>query len=374
MHTLLVVDDDEAILGTYGPALRHAGYSVYTATSGAEGLELAHRHLPDLILCDINMPGMDGRNVLQTLREDPTLAVKQIVLMTGNSHSITPRSGMELGADDFLVKPIEFQDLLSCVAARLQRAQLHWRVGDRVLGELRASLRSTLPHEFFTPLAGILGLVEVLQGEWNRLRSDEISELLNEIDNSGWRLHRTLKNYLLILELQGQLKVEKVVESVLSPAEVKAAISVGLDNVNKRGDRRSDLHQSIEDCSVQGDAADISVIVEELVENACSFSQPGTPVQLNFSADGVLSVSDQGRGMTAEQIQQIGAFRQFDRKNFEQQGLGLGLIIVQQLAARCGARLFLESQPGRGTTARVAFMVSPPTVPSLPALPAYAAQ
>lgn len=374
MHTLLVVDDDEAILGTYGPALRHAGYSVYTATSGPQGLQLARQHLPDLILCDINMPGMDGRHVLRSLREDANLALKQIVLMTGNTHTITPRSGMELGADDFLVKPIEFQELLSCVAARLQRAQLHWRVGDQIVSDLRASLRSTLPHEFFTPLAGILGLVEVLQGEWPQLKSEEISELLTEINNSGWRLHRTLKNYLLLLELQGQLRTEKPVQPVLSPPETKSAVIFGLDSVSNRGNRRKDISCEIEDCSLCAESGDISVMVEELLENACSFSPPGTPVRLHLSADGILSISDQGRGMTPEQIQQIGAFQQFDRKHLEQQGLGLGLTIVGQLAARCGARLLIESRPGHGTTASVTFSCSSPDPALAPSLPSYAAK
>lgn len=364
MHTLLVVDDDEAILGTYGPALRHAGYSVFTATSGMEGLELARRHLPDLILCDINMPGMDGRNVLQTLRQDENLVLKQIVLMTGNTHIITPRSGMELGADDFLVKPIEFQELLSCVAARLQRAQLHWRVGDRIVNDLRASLRSTLPHEFFTPLAGILGLVEVLQAEWPQLKPPEIFELLGEIENSGWRLHRTLKNYLLLLELQGQLRTEKPMQA-LSPAMARKALLAGVNGVNKRGHREKDISCEIEDCNLQADTADLSAIVEELVENACAFSPPGTPVRVHLNAEGVLSVSDQGRGMTPEQIQQIGAFQQFGRRNFEQQGLGLGLVIVRHLATRCGAHLVIDSRAGSGTTAKVIFVCALPAKTSV---------
>lgn len=369
MRTLLVVDDDESILGTYGSALRHAGYNVFTAVTGTQGIELARRHLPDLILCDINMPGLDGRNVLQTLREDANLALKQIVLMTGNTRSITSRSGMEWGADDFLVKPIEFEELLACVKARLRRAALHWRVEDRIVNDLRTSLRSTLPHEFFTPLAGMLGLVEVLREQWTGLQPAEIADVLAEIDHSGWRLHRTLKNYLLALELEGKLKSDKTECSALSRADLQNAISSGIENVDKRRHRSNDISLQIGARTVYANAADLAVIVEELVENACSFSQPGTSIQVRLSAEGVMSVSDQGRGMTAEQIQQIGAFQQFDRKKFEQQGLGLGLVIVRNLTALCGATLLVESKAGEGTTVKVAFVPSTQATGTLNQLP-----
>lgn len=108
-------------------------------------------------------------------------------------------------------------------------------------------------------------------------------------------------------------------------------------------------------CTITAQAADLSTMTEELVDNACSFSRPGTPVAVRLDALGRLQVTDQGRGMTPEQIRQIGAFRQFDRKQHEQQGLGLGLVLVGKLAGRLGASFSLASEPGAGTTAQVEF-------------------
>ena len=111
MKTILIIDDDESILSIFSLALRSRGYRVIEASSGILGIELAKQHLPDLILSDISMPGADGQEVLQQIRQHPELSSKQVVLMTGQTHVVTLRQGMELGADDFLVKPVSLQAL-----------------------------------------------------------------------------------------------------------------------------------------------------------------------------------------------------------------------------------------------------------------------
>ena len=354
MKTLLVIDDDEAIRGNYSLALEHAGYHVLTAADGNQGVEIARRHLPDLILCDINMPGMDGRTVLRTLREDITAGATQIVLMTGNTKALSTREAMALGADDFLTKPFGVVQLMRCVEARLQRAQIHGRVADRAISDLRASLRSSLPHELFTPLAGILGLTAALRDDFPQLAPAEIRELLADIEKSGWRLHRTLKNYLMVLDLETGPAPEQATP-VLGGDDPPAAVTNGATTAARRHQREADLTVQASACTISVQAAELTTMTEEMVDNACSFSRPGTPITVRLTAPGRLQVSDQGRGMTPDQIRQIGAFRQFDRKKHEQQGLGLGLVLVGKLAARVGAGFSLASEPGTGTTVTVEF-------------------
>jgi two-component system sensor histidine kinase/response regulator len=354
MKTLLVIDDDEAILGSYGLALEHAGYRVLTASNGTQGIELARRHLPDLILCDINMPGMDGRNVLRTLRDDTAAGATQIVLMTGNTQALNTREAMALGADDFLTKPFGVVQLLRCVEARLQRAQIHGRVADQAVTDLRASLRSSLPHELFTPLAGILGLTAALRTDFPQMSPAEITGLLADIERSGWRLHRTLKNYLAVLDLEHGPAAEGA-PPVLGGDNTQVAVANAATTAARRHSREADLNVEAAPAVLALDAADMTSIVEELVDNACSFSRPGTPIAVRLDEHGRMQVTDRGRGMTSEQIAQIGAFRQFNRKKHEQQGLGLGLVLVRKLATRCGADFSLASEPGAGTTATVGF-------------------
>jgi two-component system sensor histidine kinase/response regulator len=353
MKTILLVDDDQQVRTMFGLALRRNGYHVIDADSGVAGLALARQHLPDLILTDINMPGGDGSNLLRDIRRDPELRSKQVVLMTGRPDLVTPRKGMEEGADDFLVKPVGLSALLSCVEARFSRASISWRVEDQMLTQLRSSVPANLPHEFFTPLAGIIGLMEILRSDFPELAPEEVQDIHNDIYQSALRLHRTLRNYLLILDLQNV--AAEAAAPPLPPREVEESIQTGATEALRLNQRREDLTVQVKACPISIKPGDLSRLVEELVDNAFKFSRQGTPVEVELSADGRLTVTDRGRGLTSEEINRIGAFQQFDRKKNEQQGLGLGLVLVQKLTAQCNGEFSINSQPGEGTRVQVAF-------------------
>jgi two-component system sensor histidine kinase/response regulator len=352
MRTILLIDDDKQIRTTFGLGLRQSGYHVIEAESGGAGLKMAQEFLPDLILTDINMPGGDGSTLLRDIRRDPELRSRQVVLMTGRPDLVPPRRGMEEGADDFLVKPVSLEALKNCMAARLNRASISWRVEDQMLVQLRSSIPSNLPHEFFTPLTGIIGLTEILQSELCDF-SPEVQEIHNDIHQSALRLHRTLRNYLLILDLQTERA--EVAVPFLSPCESEKRILAGVRQALRLNERSQDVTISAKGSSVLIRPDDLSQIVEELVDNACKFSRQGTPVKIEFGINGKLTVSDCGRGLTAEEISRVGAFRQFDRKKYEQQGLGLGLVLVQKLAAQCKAEFSMKSDPGVGTEVEISF-------------------
>ena len=358
MKTILLVDDDQQVRTMFGLALRKSGYHVIEADSGVTGLAMARQHLPDLILSDIHMPGGDGSTLLRDIRRDPELRSKQVVLMTGRPDLVTPRKGMEEGADDFLVKPVNLTALLNCVKARFSRASISWRVEDQMLAQLRSSVPSNLPHEFFTPLGGIIGLMEILRSDYPTLSPAEVTDIHNDVYQSALRLHRTLRNYLLILDLQ--TASSEPVPPPLLPREVEESIQAGVDEALRLNERREDVTVRVNACSISVKPGDLSRIVEELVDNACKFSRHGTPVLVELGADGRLTIKDQGRGLTSEEISRIGAFQQFDRKKHEQQGLGLGLVLVQKLTSQCTAEFSLNSQPGEGTQAQIMFPVSTP--------------
>ncbi len=266
---------------------------------------------------------------------------------------VTPRKGMEEGADDFLVKPVSLKALLSCVESRFKRASISWRVEDETLAHLRSSVPSQLPHEFFTPLAGIIGLVEVLRTPDAGLEPAEVADIHNDIYHSALRLHRTLRNYLLILDFPAP-SPEKITP-LLSPKKVEESIQAGVREALRVNTRQEDVVVEVKACTIAVTPDDLSRMVEELVDNACKFSRQGTPVKVEMSAEGRLTVTDQGRGLTAEEIEHIGAFHQFDRKKNEQQGLGLGLVLVQKIAALYQATFSITSEVGKGTQAQITF-------------------
>ena len=354
MKLILLIDDDEGIRFSFGETLRSRGYRVIEAESGEAGLKLARHQIPDLILTDIKMPGGDGQTLLRQIRADPELRGIQVILMTGRPDLVPARKGMEQGADDFLVKPITPDALCSCVKARLDRANIHWRVEDRVLSNLQSYMTSQLPHEFITPLAGILGLSEFLKTDSSNLSADEMNNIHNGIYQSALSLQRTVKNYLLILQM-GQESSPRVEKELLSSPKWLERFKTGVDSVVERQGRREDISLRWEECSIWVQPSDLTRIVEELVDNALKFSRVGTSVHVWLGSNGVLLVTDAGRGMSAEEIGQIGAFRQFDREKYEQQGLGLGLTLVQKLATRNGARFSVESKPAQGAQIRIEF-------------------
>lgn len=120
---ILVIDDDVRLRQQCVELLRLDGYDVLEAGNGREGVELARQKLPDLVLCDVTMPEMNGHRVLETLRAETRTAHLPFVFLTGWSEREDVRTGMNLGADDYLVKPVVPDELSAAVRARLARAE-----------------------------------------------------------------------------------------------------------------------------------------------------------------------------------------------------------------------------------------------------------
>jgi CheY-like chemotaxis protein len=283
MKRILIIDDEEPIRSTVGLILQAAGYNTLEADSGETGLALAREHLPDLTFCDVNMPKMDGQAVVRAFRTDPDLSTRQIVIMTGNPTKTTHRTAMNLGADDYLAKPFTADDIIRCAENRLKRADVHWRVENKTLQDLRGALRSTLPHEFFTPLVGIIGMSELIMEEAGQLSKTELVEMATDIQRSGQRLHRTLRNYLKILELDEVINSASPLPAAPLTADLtRQTVDIAIRNVALRHKREADLQVAQEPCTPGIGPNSLALIVEELAENAFGFSRQGTPVQLTL--------------------------------------------------------------------------------------------
>lgn len=118
-RSLLIVDDEPNILLSLQIFMRKAGFEVRTANTGEEALAEIARQPPDLVLLDVMMPGIDGFEVCQTIRADPKLAGVRIIFVTAKARAIEREKGLALGADDYVVKPFQMQDLLARIDAAL---------------------------------------------------------------------------------------------------------------------------------------------------------------------------------------------------------------------------------------------------------------
>jgi two-component system, sensor histidine kinase and response regulator len=358
MPKILVIDDDVLVCEMIATSLQVEGFETMRAHDGMEGVSAAKSYLPDLIVCDIIMPNLDGYGTLKAVREDPAIAMIPFVFLTGQSAKSDMRQGMDLGADDFLTKPVMIGELVAAIRTRLEKHQLVKKESDRKLEELRANLSISLPHEIRTPLSGIIGFAEVLRDDVKSLGAEEISEMAKIILKSATRLGHMVENFLTFAQL------EMLAATSTPNAFVGKETTMMFDlHVEEIADKKAKEFERIEDLTLTLGGAEAAIstqngkrIVEELVDNAFKFSSKGQSIEVTTRAvedQWEITVTDHGVGMAAQDIAQIGAYKQFQRKAREQQGSGLGLAIAMKLSRLYGGALTIQSDPGNGTQVTV---------------------
>ncbi len=160
MKNILVIDDSSDMRLTVSSTLAHAGYSVRQARDGREGIQKVIHQKPDLIICDVKMPGLDGYRTLEAIRKCPGTAAIPFILMTGSMGQNDFRRGMASGADDYLMKPFTPAELIAAVTSRFTRqlelqSDIFERVEKRHFEEFRQ-----LSKELSAPLSRLLSAVE----------------------------------------------------------------------------------------------------------------------------------------------------------------------------------------------------------------------
>ncbi|MDX2231268.1 MAG: response regulator [Leptolyngbyaceae cyanobacterium bins.349] len=359
MKRILVIDDDPLVRESLHDVLESYGFAALTANNGRTGLQLAAEKQPDLILCDVQMPELDGYAVLQALRAHPTLNTTPFVFLTARSDYSDLRQGMNLGADDYLPKPCGVDELLVVLNNRLQKHDVLQAQSRQQLDSLRSNIALSLPHEFRTPLAGILTSVELLRlvvdGSEN---ATEVIEIADTIQTAAQRLHRLIQNFLLYSKLEVAVrdpayKLSLTDEMVCEPLYTITTVTATLAAQYQRS---ADLQVALQNTPIAFSHFDLEKVMTEVLDNAFKFSMPQTPVTVTseIQADHYhIQVINHGRGMTADQIAHLGGYMQFNRHLYEQQGVGLGLAIAQRLLELREGRLTIESIPNHTTTVSI---------------------
>ncbi len=362
MTTVLVIEDTRSVLSTILDILRVEQYSVHGATNGYDGLRIARDLMPDVIICDIMMPELDGYGVLRELRANPQTATIPVILLTAKTARTDMRQGMELGAHDFITKPFEPLELLRAVRAQLSNQAAIAEKYGQDMELLRKNISYALPHELRTPLVGIEGYARLLMMDYDRIGPEKILEYATWMVRSSERLQRLIENCLVYAQIEiiaGDPEQLAGLRNhhIDNPAKIIAAEA---HKQAKEVARESDLRLELKSAPLQISEEDLTKVVGELVNNAFKFSEAGRAVVVaSHFNDGVFSlrVADCGRGMTADQIANVGAYMQFERALYEQQGMGLGLIVSKRLAELHGGQLDIRSTPGQMTEVAVHFPV-----------------
>lgn len=233
-----------------------------------------------------------------------------------------------------------------------------------MLDDVRLNLSLALPHELRTPLNSILGFSELLLNPATLPESDRIVRYAAGIHSGATRLHKLIENTLLYANLRFLHYTSDQAAStrLIRAYSVKDIITSIARQCAKQSGREADLLIEIEDFRIYAQPGHFKKILNELLDNAFKFSQAGTPVTITTRAHErcyALDISDQGRGMSPEQIRAIGGYSQFERQHYEQQGIGLGLVIASLLAQLEGGEMTFTSEKNQGTCVRLRFECFP---------------
>ncbi len=357
MTKILVIDDDLSIRNSLKEILSILSFETIIAPDSATGIVLAKTDFPDLILCDIMMPNLNGYQVLKELKKNSLTANIPFIFLTAKSHFYEIREGMNMGADDYIIKPFTLKDLSTAINIRLEKKRTREIETEKKLVELRTNISSHLPHELYTPLNGIMGPAQLLAQLPEKLSVEKIAEMGKLIYSSAERLHNIIQNFVLYSELEIITNDQEKIAELKSKKEFCFPDYIILNSaefISNKYNRNSDLILPIIDENICINISEyyFQIVVNQLIENAFKFSTPNSPIQISSHLDKMnycFSIVDSGRGMTDEQIERIGGYMQFERKKYEQQGAGLGLTIARKIVELHDGHFMIESVIGEKT-------------------------
>ena len=353
--TILVVEDNQAMSMAICDILELNHYNVHSAGDGVEGLALMQQQRPDVVISDIMMPRMDGYTLLQHARSDEKLRTVPFIFLTARSLAQDRRQAKRIGIEDYLLKPIDSQDLLLAVANVLRREENMQTQTDRQIDYLRTQIVSALQHEFRTPLTFILGYAELLAEsppgtvDVETLRTSTVAIL-----EGGRRLQNMIEKFLLLADMQNRRELPDSVVSIDAIGFMAAQAQKFSKEADEAGLAFS-LECEVEEPTVLAEPTYIREAVGRLIENAIQYRRAiSSRIQLVIPViDGYLGlrVSDDGQGIPAGRLAALrNPFEQIDRENRVVPGIGLGLALVKHIARLHGGHIQIESQEGRGST------------------------
>ena len=359
MKNILLIDNDDDSISLISSILLPEEYFLDIAENILKGYQQTLKKLPDLIICSRDIYENDKPDVLNRLRDETYVSTIPFIFITGN-HTSKKKSGISTGFDFYIKKPFTKNELIKIIEASLTKYHIVQKKSEQKLNELIGSISFSLPHEFFTPLNGILGFSEILTKELDNLSKTEVIEMLRYINKDAIRLKKLTENFLTFaqLELIGKdtEKLEVLRKSYfINPKEIIAntAKKISQDYV-----REEELILEMEDVFMRISEGYIKKILNEIIDNAFKFSKKGTPVIVSIMKNEtsiMISITDNGRGMTPEQISSIGVYMQFNKNLHDQQGSGLGLIIAKKITKLHRGEFIIESSLQEGTKINLIF-------------------
>ena len=371
-HTVLVVEDTPDVIRMIRLSLHH-DFRVLAATNGVQGLELAKKHHPSIIVTDLMMPVMDGLELTARLRKDPQLSHIPIVMLTARNEVESRISGLQGGVDAYLGKPFSTKELVSTVRSLVRNQE---RTADLVLSQRMDSIETIaggLAHEIGNPLNYVKNALALVQRDTQQLMAAvnrepiegqpgvdtaEIgrrTQKLFDVAEGGVRRIAATVDLMMRYSRNGFSRIHQPHDVYSAALE---ALNVLLPSLGKSLDVVTSFEgEPLVDCVPE----ELNQVLSNLIQNAAE-ATPASGGRLEirgWNADGqlCLSVRDNGSGISPENVSQV--FNAFFTTKDTGAGMGLGLTIAQRVARALGGSIVVQSELGVGTvfTLRVPSLV-----------------
>ncbi len=353
--TILIIDDEPALLLGLAATIRRHGYTVITATNGNEGLQKAKDEIPDLILSDVMMPPPNGFELRKLLSKDPQLASIPFIFLTARSSVEDKISGLKDGADDYITKPFVTEELfvrINAILRRVHTEQARGReqmkaIAQQDMDKLQQEILQNFQHELRTPLTNILMPLELAAN--NRFESaEEQSQFIRVALSNADRLESLVTDLILLGNIdQGNLN------SIRQRIDSKAHLCA---SVQKRFERYESKHLNLViECPDQSTIAaprrEFIHSIVHLVDNAFKYSLENGNIKLTVSVGenggATIEVQDDGPGIPVDLRNKV--FERFyqisqgDSRTHE--GLGVGLTIARAVFNSLGGEVIIVDSP-----------------------------
>ena len=356
---ILVVDDNEMNRDVISRQIKRQGHEVITASSGIQALEMLQAQPFDLILLDIMMPGMNGYEVLERLRADESLRRIPVVVVSAVDDLDSVIRCVELGAEDYLFKPINRTLLRARVDACLEKRSLQEKeVGYlKAINRLKDEFLRMVSHDLKNPLFVIIGYLHILEtGDY--LANEEGRDFLAEIGRSATRMQTLIEDLLDLNKIESGLSINPesvAINSFLQRGLSEFALLAQEKQINLVFSPGPEIELSI-------DPNRMTQVLANLISNAIKYTPAGGSVELSsiVEADHIaIKITDTGFGIPEEAVPHL--FEKFYRVNraehMQSEGTGLGLAIVQAIVEQHQGTVEVTSQLGVGSTFTVSLPI-----------------
>jgi signal transduction histidine kinase len=362
---ILVVDDDAVQRALLRETLGQAGFSCDDAQDGDEGLSKCLSLKPDLLVLDVMMPGRDGFSVCSEIRNGEVVPNLPILMVTGLNDIASIERAFEVGATNFLTKPINFSLIEHHIKYMLRSARMEQQIRRaQCLAEESSATKSqflaNMSHELRTPLNAIIGFSEMISLETvGPIGTATYIGYAQDIHGSAVHLLRIINDVLDVSKIESgtfQLDKEQLdladlferVFTIIRPRAEGAGVALILD-----------MRDFVP--GVYTDELRLKQVLINLLSNAVKFTPPNGQVALHAHVTGrqdlVVAISDTGIGMHPGEITKaLSRFGQVDGGlNRKHEGTGLGLPLAKMITERLGGSFAITTAEGQGTTVTVTF-------------------